>query len=193
MTTTFIKDAKKEKDEDYYRQQVPEKLANDLIPLTPLAKYDIVFDPFRGEGALYNALPNYVTKLYADVADGKDTLSVVEDKLSVLSATDGKEIEGIDWVVTKVPESLYNKNAPDTIWHVLQYFARRVSTGIAIVCNFDAYVKAIRPTQLEYLNQNGLYVYKTTLFNVGKWEGPYIYMVLKKGLNPAITYLPHQY
>lgn len=52
------------KNEEYYFHQTPEELAIKLINLVELEEGDMVLEPFKGEGAFYNNLPNNVIKLF---------------------------------------------------------------------------------------------------------------------------------
>ena len=60
------------KDEAYYFHQTPEQLAIDLLKQIPIETGDILFEPFKGEGAIYNNFPKDTTNLYTEIQEGSD-------------------------------------------------------------------------------------------------------------------------
>ena len=56
----------------YHFHQTPEALAIQLIQTVDLEPNDVVYEPFRGEGAFYNNFPDNVVKHWAEIVDNRD-------------------------------------------------------------------------------------------------------------------------
>ena len=61
------------KDATYYLHQTPTTLAHDLLQTFTFHEDDVLLEPFKGEGAFYNAFPSANTKLWAEITDRKST------------------------------------------------------------------------------------------------------------------------
>jgi len=72
-------------DATYLFHQTPKNLAKDLIPFVPLVEGDRVIEPFKGEGAFYDALPTFVQKDWAEIQQGRDYQTLTSE---------------YDWVIT---------------------------------------------------------------------------------------------
>ena len=72
-------------DDPYLFHQTPADCARDLIAKVPLCQGDVIHEPFKGEGAFYDSLPE--PKDWAEIQQGKDY----------------KELGECDWVITNPP------------------------------------------------------------------------------------------
>jgi hypothetical protein len=154
------------KDETYYFHQTPEELAKRLIALVPLVADDIVLEPFRGEGAFYNNLPNFVNKQWTEITEGRDY----------------KSFDGlIDYVITNPPFRLENGNngRVNSFWYLLKYYSTRVNKGICFLAN-DYCFGTLTPNRLKELNSLGWYLKSYTVCNVKKWRGRYYFIQFTK-------------
>ena len=52
--------------------QTPLPVALKLIEIAEIEENDIILDPCRGDGAIYNNLPDYCQKNWAEILDGRD-------------------------------------------------------------------------------------------------------------------------
>ena len=57
------------KDHLYYFHQTPEQLAKDIISNIPFDADDIVLEPFAGEGAFFENIPEEITKYRCEIED----------------------------------------------------------------------------------------------------------------------------
>ena len=55
------------KDSTYILHQTPRSLAADIINSIHFKENEKVLEPFRGEGAFYDQLPNYVDKYFSEI------------------------------------------------------------------------------------------------------------------------------
>jgi len=166
------------KDEIYYFHQTPKNLAVDLIKNLPIEETDIVLEPFKGEGAFYDAFPK-CNKKYCEITEGLDY----------------KDYKGdIDWVVSNPPFRLENKKGKrvNSFFPLLEYYSHKVNKGIAFLGN-DYCFSTLTPLRMKKLNDVGLYLQGYTICNIKKWRGRYFFMVFTKKKNNNIKYLLKNY
>lgn len=162
------------KDELYYFHQTPKELAIKLIPFVPLEDGDTVLEPFKGEGAFYNAFPENIIKDYCEIEEGKDF-------------KDYKLIP--DWVISNPPFKMENKSA---FFFILNYYSTRVNKGIAFLIN-DYCFSSLTPKRLKDLNEKGLYLHKIVVSSIKKWRGRYFFIIFKKEKNELMSYIEGSY
>ena len=151
--------------ETYFLHQTPSSLASDLIALTPLEEGDVVLEAFKGEGAFYNAFPNFVHKEWCEQSEGREY-------------TDFKSTA--HWVITNPPYRLtVGDKRVNALWLLLDYFSTRVVKGIGFLIN-DKCLSTLTPKRLETLAQRGLHLTKMVVCSVKKWRGRYYYILFEK-------------
>ncbi len=153
-------------DDAYYFHQTPSDLAKELIKTVDLQPYDIVLEPFRGEGAFYNNLPNSVQKEWCEIQQGKDY----------------KDYNGeIDWVITNPPFRLEDSNGKrvNSFWYLLNYYKDKVNKGICFLAN-DVCLATLTPKRLKELNESGLFVNSIVVCAIKKWRGRYFFITITK-------------
>jgi len=151
--------------ETYLFHQTPNELAKELINHVDLCENDFVLEPFKGEGAFYDNLPNYVNKDWCEIEEGRDY----------------KDYEGnINWVITNPPYMLEtDKSRVNSFWYLIDYYTDRVSKGIAFLGN-DRCFSTLTPIRIKKLNDKGFYVNKIVVCNVKKWRGRYFFIIISK-------------
>jgi len=151
--------------ETYLFHQTPNELAKELINHVDLCENDFVLEPFKGEGAFYDNLPNYVNKDWCEIEEGRDY----------------KDYEGnINWVITNPPFRLEtDKGRVNSFWYLIDYYTDRVSKGIAFLGN-DKCFSTLTPIRIKKLNDKGFYVNKIVVCNVKKWRGRYFFIIISK-------------
>ena len=158
------------KDDVYYFHQTPIELAVKLIESLPLVEGDKVLEPFRGEGAFYNSLPDFVVKEYCEIQDGIDY----------------KDHEGmVDWIITNPPFKIDGKNA---FFNTLEHFSSKVNKGIAFLGN-EKCLNTLTPIRLKGFNNKGLWISNITVCNVKKWRGRYYFIVFTKTPSPFYKFI----
>jgi hypothetical protein len=167
------------KDETYFFHQTPIELCKELIKKIPLQSNDKVLEPFKGEGAFYNSLPDHVIKDWCETEEEKDY----------------KNYEGdIDWVITNPPFKLETNNSKqvNSFYPLLEYYSTRINKGIAFLGN-DYCFSALTPLRMKKINEMGLYLQGYTICNVKKWRGRYFFMIFTKEKNDKINFLLDNY
>lgn len=167
-----------EKNDVYYFHQTPVQLAIDLIASLDLNEADKLYEPFKGEGAFYNAFPASNAKDWSEITEGRD-----------YTAYEGE----YDWVITNPPFRLETgSKRVNSFWYLIDYFTKRANKGVAFLAN-DRCFSALTPKRIESLNQRGWYIAKMVVCSVKKWRGRYYFFVLEKKPSPFTTFLLTNY
>ena len=166
-------------DETYYFHQTPKDLAKKLIDHIDFSDNDLVLEPFKGEGAFYDNLPNNVNKDWCEILQGRDY----------------KDYSGnMDWVVSNPPFRLETgTKRVNSFYFLIDYYAGRVNKGIAFLGN-DACFNTLTPKRLKELQEkHNLYIHNIIVSNVKKWRGRYFFIIFKKGHNLFYRHIEGSY
>lgn len=162
----------------YLFHQTPKELAKDLMPYVPLVSGDRVCEPFRGEGAFYNAFPPNCISSWAEIQQGKDF----------------RDLSGeIDWVITNPPFKLeVPGKRVNAFWYLLDYYTQRVKKGVAFLAN-DACFCTLTPRRMKLLQERGFSITKIVVCSVKKWRGRYFFFLVEKRPNFLVSFLQDNY
>jgi hypothetical protein len=159
------------KDEKYYLHQTPFLLAEKIIDNIEWEEGENVLEPFKGEGAFYNQLPEYVNKSYAEIEEGIDFRDI--------------DYDNIDTILTNPPFRLDDgKNA---FFDILMFFAKTPVKRVIFLCS-DYCFGSLTPSRLIKLNNEGLYIHSLTTCGVKKWRGRYYVITFKRQPNIFFNY-----
>jgi hypothetical protein len=162
---------KMSKDDAYYLHQTPTELAKKLIEIVPLQVGDVVYEPFRGEGAFYNSLPSTIVPKWSELVEGRDYKDFNES---------------YDWVITNPPFRLQEQEKRvNSFWLLMDYFTDRATKGVAFLGN-DQCFSALTPARIKKLADKGWYIQTIHVCAVKKWRGRYFFLVLSK--KPSTLY-----
>lgn len=144
-------------DKDIYNfHQTPKQCAKDLMAFVPLVAGDIVIEPFKGEGAFYDAFPDYVQKDWAELEQGRDYTDI--------SGT-------YDWVITNPPFRLETgAKRVNSFWYLLDYYTQRARKGIAFLGN-DRCFCTLTPRRQAILKERGWKITKVVVCSIKNGEG----------------------
>ena len=166
------------KTDTYYNHQTPRELAKQLITYIPIVDGDVCLEPFKGEGAFYDNLPNNCVKQWCEIEEGKCYTSFT-----------GK----IDWVISNPPFRLdTGTKRVNAFWEILNYYADRVEKGICFLANYQCF-NTLTPKRMTSLNEKGLYISKIIVCNVKKWSNRYYFIIFTKQKNEVFNYLTGSY
>lgn len=169
----------KTEQETYYFHQTPKQCAIDLMQFVPLIEGDKVLEPFKGEGAFYDAFPAYVEKDWCEITAGRDY----------------KDYEGaFDWVVSNPPFKLPNEKGKEVnaFWSLLDFYTTRAKKGVAFFAN-DRCIASLTPRRLAILKERGFAMTKMVVASVKKWRGRYYLMVFQKDVPTCVEHLSQNY
>jgi len=153
------------KDMIYFDHQTSSELAKDLVSFITFEDGDVVLEPFRGEGAFYDALPCNVVKESTEIEDGK-----------CYTTHEGF----VDWVVSNPPYRLEtDTKRVNSFWIILDHFSNKVRKGCAFLINEKCF-SALTPKRIKILNSKNLYLHKIVTCSIKKWYGRYYFLIFKK-------------
>lgn len=165
-------------EETYLFHQTPKECAKDLVAFVPLVPGDKVIEPFKGEGAFYDSLPQFVEKDWAEIRDGRHY----------------EDLEGeYDWVITNPPFRLETgTKRVNSFWFLLDYYTQRAKKGIAFLGN-DSCFCTLTPKRQKILEQRGWSMTKVVVCSIKKWRGRYFFFILEKDKPSFMNYLLTNY
>lgn len=165
-------------DEVYHFHQTPQELAIELIKEINLLPTDVLYEPFKGEGAFYNNFPTANPKQWSEIIQGRDYVNHTEE---------------YDWVITNPPFTLESgTKRVNAFWYLLDYFTSRARKGVAFLAN-DRCFSTLTPIRLELLKNKGYGITQIKVCSVKKWRGRYFFIILEKNKTPVITHISGNY
>ena len=167
------------KSDVYHFHQTPPECAKECIARVPLVAGDRVLEPFRGEGAFYDNLPDCVEKDWCEITQGRD-----------FKDYDKK----YDWVITNPPFQLDDQIGKrfNAFWLLLDYYTQRAEKGVAFLGK-DTCFGTLTPRRLEILKKRGWGLTGLTEYNIKKWRGRYYLMVFEKDKPSIIGFVNKNY
>ena len=141
--------------------ETPLAVALKLIEMAEIEDDDIVLAPCRGDGVIYNNLPDYCQKDWVEILDGCNFFDYNAP---------------VDIIVSNPPFSLY------TNWliHCIELNPRKL---VLIMGCLNLTTK-----RLQLLDANGYYLTKMSIVNVKNWFGNTYLIIFEKGGTPLIGY-----
>ena len=158
------------KDDMYYFHQTPRELAKEIIDNIDFQDGENVLEPFAGEGAFYNQLPENVNKYYTEIEEGL-----------CYTTFDFDEVK-INTIISNPPFRIDGKNC---FFKILEYFSKKDVDKIIFLCN-DYCFTSLRGKRMKKINDNGFYLNKITGVNIKQWRGQYY--VLHFGRIPNLSF-----
>ena len=162
------------KDDTYYLHQTPKSLAKKIIDNIEWKDGENVCEPFKGQGAFYDNLPEYVNKSFGEIEEGIDFRDINYDN--------------IDTIITNPPFRLETDNGrKNAFFDILLYFAKTPVKRVIFLCN-DYCFGSLTPKRLLKLNNEGLYIDSLITCNVKTWRGRYYVVTFKREPNIFFNY-----
>lgn len=162
------------KDDTYYLHQTPKSLAKKIIENIEWKDGENVVEPFKGEGAFYDELPDFVNKKYAEIEEGIDFRSL--------------DYSDVDTIITNPPFRLETNNGrKNAFFDILMFFAKTKVKRVIFLCN-DYCFCSLTPNRLLKLNNEGLYIHSLTTCSIKKWRGRYYILTFTREPNIFFNY-----
>jgi hypothetical protein len=164
-------------DDAYHFHQTPADCARDLVATLPLEPTDVLYEPFKGEGAFYNAFPDS-PRLWSEITQGRDYKDMTDP---------------YDWVITNPPFRLEGATGRvNAFWELLNYFSDRARKGIAFLGNDNCFA-TLTPKRITQLQAKGWFIHSITVVSIKKWRGRYFWVVFRKQPSPFYNALTTNY
>lgn len=165
-------------DATYALHQTPAACAAALVVHCAIEPGDVILEPFRGEGAFFNAFPaTGAQHLWAEIREGREY----------------QDVSGsYDWVITNPPFRLdTDGKRVNSFWFLLDYYSQRARKGIAFLGN-DRCFSVLTPKRVGLLASRGWGITKIVVSSIKKWRGRYFFIVLEKK-PPMLHALPENF
>lgn len=164
------------KDDNYYLHQTPEKLAKKIIESIEWEIDENVCEPFKGQGAFYDNLPEYVNKSYAEIEEGVDFRDINYDN--------------IDTIITNPPFDIGEgcRIRKNNFYKILLYFANTRVKRVIFLCSATCF-NSITPKRYKELKENNLYLTNISVCNVRKWWGRYYLITFTRDSNNLFNFI----
>ena len=150
--------------------KTPKELANKLVEFVDYSNGDRFYEPFRGDGAFYDVLPE--PKDWAEITLGRDFFSYLP--------FDGH----CEHIITNPPFKVDGKNA---FIPILERSMNIANKTVAMLINHRL-MNTLTPVRLEKYKQSGWVITKIHIVSVKKWFGRYWFVMFKKNGNSIITW-----
>jgi len=162
------------KDHLYYFHQTPEQLAKDIISNIPFDADDIVLEPFAGEGAFFENIPEEITKYRCEIED------------------EGGDFRDFDYEGKKPTMILSNPpfrlDGCNAFFDILRFFSKVRSVKKIIFLCSDVCYSSLTPIRMMKINEEGMFLQKITTCVVKKWRGRYRVLHFGREYNDAFDY-----
>jgi Poxvirus A32 protein len=169
--TTYQREAK---DETYYFHQTPPECAKECIARVPIVAGDRVLEPFCGEGAFYDNLPDFVKKDWCEITRGRDFQEYDKE---------------YDWVITNPPFRLDEGDKKvNAFWFLLDFYTQRAKKGVAFLCS-EVCLRTLTPLRLQVLKDRNWAITSLTTFSIQKWRGRYYLIVFQPNMTSIMGFV----
>jgi len=148
----------------------PKDLAKDLVQMISYDPGDRFYEPFKGDSAFYDIMPN--PKDWAEINLGRDFFTY--------QPFDGH----CEHIITNPPFRVGSNNS---FIPILEKSMTIATKTVAVLINHKL-MNALTPTRLEKYRKNGWVISKIHVVSIKKWFGRYWFVVFKKGGNSIITW-----
>jgi hypothetical protein len=139
----------------------PLPVALKLIEMTNIQRNEKLLDPCRGEGVIYNNLPTFCEKDWAEITEGHDFFEY--DK-------------PVDTIICNPPFSIYTK----WIQHCIKLNPQKIALVIGCL--------NLTTIRLKLLEDSGYYMTRMSIVNVRGWFSNTYLVLFEKNGTPILSY-----
>jgi hypothetical protein len=161
---------------NYLDIQTPIDVWTELLELNPIDPNEIFYEPFKGEGSLFNQVQTN-KKYWSEIEEDEDVFNFKnKDEVTCIYTNPPFKTN----IKNKKGESVY-KNA---IFYFLDYFVSMYPklTTIGFLINANGF-NSLTPYKLAKLAKQGFTISAITFLNTNYWYGGYYFCVFKKNNN----------
>lgn len=156
-------------DNDYKFIQTPQEVAKELISLVKYEPGDIFYEPFRGDGAFYDLMPE--PKLWSEVREGKDFFEFDRTCNHIITNPPWRGIQERRITLHDIALRCF-------------HIARK---SVNLLLSFRA-LNFLTPNRLEEYQKMGWAITGIHILNVKKWHGRYFFVQFRKGRKSIVSW-----
>lgn len=152
--------------------QTPPDVWQKILELCPVPEDAVFYEPFKGEGSLYNQITN--KKYWTEITEGKDVFDF-ENKNEVTCIYTNPPFK------SSIPNKNGIKSYKNCVAYFLEYFTKEYPNldTIGFLINTKSFV-SLTPKRLKKIEQNGFTIAEMVIMNMNYWYGSYQFIVFKK-------------
>ena len=163
------------KDLTYIDIQTPPDVWAKILELNPIADQEIFYEPFKGEGNLYNQITN--KKYWSEITEGKNVFDF-ENKNDITCIYSNFPFKCL--IPNKKGELKY-KNAG---YYFLEYFADNYPNLNTLGTLVSSKIfNSFTPKRLKKLQDKGFTIKSITCLNCDYWYNIYYFVLFEKNTN----------
>jgi hypothetical protein len=161
---------------NYLQIQTPPDVWAELLKLNPIDANEIFYEPFRGEGSLFNQVDCSV-KFWSEIEDDRDVFDF-EYPNEVTCIYSNPPFK------TNIPNKKGEKVYKNAVFFFLDYFTTMYPNlnTLGFLINANSF-NALTPYRLTKLAKQGFTISAITFLNTNYWYGSYYFVVFKKNNN----------
>jgi len=154
--------------------ETPRPLARRLIRLVSWSDGDRFYEPFRGNGAFYDAMPE--PKDWAEISLGRDFFKY-------------KPFDGTcEHIISNPPfRTVINGRLSNAYISILERCMTIATKSIALLISHKIF-NSLTPIRLEKYKRQGWVITKIHVVNVKKWFGRYYFIIFERGYKSIISW-----
>lgn len=158
--------------------QTPKNVWQHIMQLFPTKDTDIFFEPFKGNGNLYDIIN--CEKEWCELSQGKDIFDYDYETSKVTKLYTNPPFKAM------IPTNK-KKAYKNCVYFFLEYFMMHLPLldEIGFLMNAKSF-QSLTPKRLHKLNELGFYVHHVVCLNIQKWFGLYYFVLFKKEKNNCI-------
>jgi hypothetical protein len=163
------------KDLTYIDIQTPPDVWQKILELNPIPEDDVFYEPFKGEGNLYNQITN--KKYWTEITEGKNVFDF-ENKNDITCIYSNFPFKCL--IPNKKGEFKY-KNAG---YYFLEYFADNYPNLKTLGTLVSSKIfNSFTPKRLKKLQDKGFTIKSITCLNCDYWYNIYYFVLFEKNTN----------
>lgn len=159
---------------DYLDIQTPIPIWDKLLELNPVSSEDVFFEPFSGEGNLFNLIKND-NKEFCEITKCKDIFDYdfESSKVSVVYSNPPFKAD--------IPDKKGNKKYKNCVYYFLEMLMTRLKhlKKIGFLINAKSFC-SLTPIRLAKLEKLGFSISNITIINTDVWYGCYYFVCFEK-------------
>jgi hypothetical protein len=149
---------------DYIDNQTPESLCKTIIARTSWRPGELVLEPARGEGNFYRHFPEFVTKDWCEIKEGRDFFAYWKQ---------------VDTVLTNPP--FRNRSGGTNLFFpFLEHSLEVAKSRVIFLINHKCFISC-KPNRLHKYERHGWVMTNLAIYSIKKWWGLYFLLTFEQG------------
>jgi len=172
--------------------QTPIEVWKEILTKFPINENDIFFEPFKGEGNLYNQLTSN-KKEYCEIKEDKNIFdyNFVDSKVTTIYTNPPFKCLV---PITNKKKGIVQWKYKNCVYYFLHLFMTKCTHlhTVGFLINEKSFV-SLTPKRLHELTKLGFYIHQIGVLNIQKWFGRYFFVLFKKSPSQFVIPFPQYF